>query len=71
MGRVMVHRAPRCLACRERIRTMDPNFLLLALVLVVLFASISIVGALHRIRNASEKTLAILEAQIAEKAATD
>jgi len=51
-----------------RIDPMDPNFLLMALVLVVLFASISIVGALHRIRNASEKTLAILEAQIADKA---
>jgi ABC-type lipoprotein release transport system permease subunit len=51
-----------------RIEHMDPNFLLLALVLVVLFASISIIGALHRIRNASEKALAILEAQVADKA---
>jgi hypothetical protein len=42
---------------------MDPNFLLLALVLLVLFASISIIGALHRIRDASEKTFALLEAQ--------
>jgi hypothetical protein len=50
-----------------RMRTMDPNFFLLALVLVVLFASISIVGALRRIRDAVEKTLAILEAQAADK----
>lgn len=42
---------------------MVPNFLLLALVLVVLFASISITGALRRIRDATEKTLALLEAQ--------
>ena len=46
---------------------MDPNFFLAALLLVVLFASISIVGALHRIRAASEETLAILKAQAAEK----
>ena len=45
---------------------MDPNFFLLALILVVLFASISIIGALRRIRDASEKTLAILQAQASE-----
>jgi hypothetical protein len=42
---------------------MDPIWLLVALIVVVMFASISIVGALHRIRDASEKTLAILEGQ--------
>jgi hypothetical protein len=42
---------------------MDPIWLLVVLILVVVFASISIVGTLHRIRDASEKTLAILEAQ--------
>ena len=42
---------------------MDPIWPLV--ILVVVFASISIVGALHRIRDASEKTLAILEAQTA------
>jgi hypothetical protein len=46
---------------------MDPNYLLAALLLVVIFASISIVGVLHRIRAASEETLAILKAQAAEK----
>jgi hypothetical protein len=50
-----------------RMRIMDPNFFLLALVLVVLFASISIVGALRRIRDAVEKTAAILEAQAADR----
>ncbi|MGZ0212551.1 MAG: hypothetical protein ACKVI4_08735 [Actinomycetales bacterium] len=47
---------------------MDPNFLLLAVVLILLFASISIVGALHRIRDATEKTLALLEARAAKEA---
>jgi hypothetical protein len=42
---------------------MDPLWLLIILILVVVSASISIVGTLHRIRDASEKTLAILEAQ--------
>lgn len=42
---------------------MDITWLLLALTLIVLFASISIVGALQRIRNASEKSLALLEEQ--------
>ncbi|MGV8858364.1 hypothetical protein [Rhodoglobus sp.] len=50
---------------------MDPNFLLLALVLLVLFASISIIGALHRIRDASEKTLALLEAQTRKDTASN
>jgi hypothetical protein len=44
-------------------RTMDPTWLLVVLMLIVLFASISIVGALRRIRVATEKTLAILETQ--------
>lgn len=44
---------------------MDPIWLLVILILVVVFSSISIVGALHRIRDASEKTLEILEAQTA------
>ena len=44
---------------------MDPLWLLTVLILIVVFASISIVGALHRIRDASEKTLALLEAQAA------
>lgn len=47
------------------------DFLLVALVLIVLFASISIVGALHRIRDASEKTLALLEAQAADSPVGD
>jgi len=46
---------------------MDPDFFLVALLLVVLFASISVVGVLHRIRNASEEALAILREQAAEK----
>ena len=49
------------------LEAMDPNYFLVALLLVVLFASISVVGALHRIRNASEETLAILREQAAEK----
>ncbi|MDJ0315834.1 hypothetical protein [Arthrobacter antibioticus] len=44
---------------------MDTTWLLVVLILIVLFASISIVGALQRIRNASEKPLAILESQTA------
>jgi HAMP domain-containing protein len=40
---------------------MDPTWLLVVLILIVLFASISIIGALRRIRDATEKTLAILE----------
>jgi len=45
---------------------MDPNFFLLAILLVLLFASISIAGSLRRIRTASEKTVALLEAQAKE-----
>ncbi|MFP7761500.1 hypothetical protein [Marisediminicola sp. LYQ134] len=45
---------------------MDPNFFLVAILLVVLFASISIVGALHRIRDATEKTLALLQGQVSD-----
>ena len=44
---------------------MDPIWLLAALILVVVFASISIVGTLHRIHDASENTFAILETQAA------
>jgi len=40
---------------------MDITLLLVVLILLVLFAGISVVGALHRIRDASEKALAILE----------
>lgn len=47
---------------------MDITWLLVVLLLLVLFASISIVGALHRIRDASEKALAILETQSARQA---
>ncbi|GAB3136287.1 hypothetical protein [Marisediminicola antarctica] len=50
---------------------MDPIWLLVALILIVLFASISIVGALHRTRDASEKMLAILEAQTASRTSED
>lgn len=46
---------------------MDITWLLVVLILIVLFASISIVGALHRIRNASENALAILERQRARQ----
>lgn len=46
---------------------MDITWLLVVLILIVLFASISIVGALHRIRKASEKALAILESQTAQQ----
>ena len=46
---------------------MDITWLLVVLILIVLFASISIVGALHRILNASERALAILESQIARQ----
>lgn len=46
---------------------MDPIWLFVVFILIVLFASISVVGALHRIRDASEKTLAILEEQAARR----
>ena len=42
---------------------MDPIWLLVVLTLIVLFASITAVGTLRRIRDATEKTLAILEVQ--------
>lgn len=42
---------------------MDITWLLVVLILVVLFASIDIVGALHRIRDASETAVALLEDQ--------
>lgn len=37
------------------------TWLLVVLIVVVLFAIISIIGALNRFRNASEKALALLE----------
>lgn len=40
------------------------NWFLVVLILVVLFGGISVVGALRRIRDATEKMLAILEGQI-------
>ena len=42
---------------------MDPIWLLVVLTLIVLFASISVVGMLRRIHDSIEKTLLILEAQ--------
>lgn len=42
---------------------MDITWLLVLITLIVLFAGISAIGALRRIRDATEKTLAILEAQ--------
>lgn len=42
---------------------MDITWLLVLLTLIVLFASISAIGALRRIRDATEKTLAIVKAQ--------
>lgn len=50
---------------------MDPNFILLALFLLILFASISAIGSLHRIRDASEKTLALLEAREGDRSPRD
>ncbi|MDQ0276596.1 hypothetical protein QO003_000899 [Arthrobacter silviterrae] len=50
---------------------MDITLLLVVLILVVLFASISVVGALHRIRDASEKALALLENQAARQNTDD
>ncbi len=46
---------------------MDITWLLVVLILIVLFASISIVGALHRIRDASEKATSLLEDQAARQ----
>lgn len=40
---------------------MDVTLVLVVLVLIVLFTGISVVGALNRIRNATEKSLVILE----------
>lgn len=45
---------------------MDPLWLFVILILIVLFASISIVGALHRIRDASERAAQLLEKHLAE-----
>lgn len=41
---------------------MDPTWLFVILILIVLFASISVIGALRRIANATEKSAAHLEA---------
>lgn len=46
---------------------MDLTWLLVVLTLIVLFAGISIVAALRRIRDAAEKMLAILEARVASR----
>lgn len=46
---------------------MDPNFLLLALLVVVSFASVSVVSSLHSIRDATKKALALLESQAGEE----
>lgn len=46
---------------------MDITWLLVTLILIVLFASISIVGALHRIRNAGEKAAAMMESQASQQ----
>ena len=43
-----------------RYSSYGPTWLLVVLILIVLFASISIVGALRRIGDATEKTLAII-----------
>lgn len=42
---------------------MEPTWLFVILILVVLFASISVIGALRRIASATEKTADLLEAQ--------
>lgn len=44
-------------------QSMDPTWLLVVLILIVLFASISVVGTLRRIRDATEKSLVILQSQ--------
>ena len=54
---------PPVMRDRVRLSSMDPNFLLIALTLVVLFASISIIGALRRIRDACEEAVALLRTQ--------
>ncbi|MGH3651625.1 MAG: hypothetical protein ACRDT3_01585 [Glutamicibacter sp.] len=48
---------------------MENTWFLVVLILVNLFASISIIGALNRIRNASEKALVLLEEQSARQGA--
>jgi hypothetical protein len=42
---------------------MDLSLLLVVLILVVLFASISVIGNLRRLRAAAERTVELLEAQ--------
>lgn len=43
---------------------MDSSWLMIILILIVLFASISIIGALHRIRSATERAVVLLEAKV-------
>ena len=50
---------------------MDLTWLLVAIGLVVLFASISVVGALRRIATATEKTAADLDILLARSEKTD
>lgn len=50
---------------------MDPTWLLIVLILIVLFASISVVGALRRIRVATEKSLVILQSLASHENADD
>ena len=50
---------------------MDTTWLLVILILIVLFASISIVGTLRRIRDAAEETLLILQSQAGRENADD
>ena len=50
---------------------MDLSWLLVVIVLLVLFASISVIGTLRRIATATEKTAADLEALLAAVQKTD
>lgn len=49
---------------------MDSTWLFVAFLLILLFAGISIIGALHRIREATEKSARLLEELVAERAGT-
>lgn len=46
---------------------MDTTWLFVAFLLVLLFAGISIIGALNRIREATEKSARLLEQLVAER----
>jgi uncharacterized membrane protein len=46
---------------------MDVTWLLVVLILVVVFASISVVGALHRVRDAVERSERLMERVLAER----